>query len=55
MCETIHIHLISSFCLRLFMYSVGALEFSNCSLRDLGVCWNDAFRSIFHFKIDEMS
>ena len=32
------------------MYSVGALELSNCLLRDLGVCWNDAFRSIFHLN-----
>ena len=49
-CETVQVQLISSFCLPLLMYSVGALELSNCLLRDLGVCWNDAFRSVFHLN-----
>jgi len=49
-CETVQVHLISSFCLPLLIYSIGALEFPQCSLRELGVCWNDAFRSTFHLN-----
>jgi len=47
-CETVQVNLISSFCLSLPMYSVGALDLSSGLLRDLGVCWNDAFKSVFH-------
>ena len=49
-CETVQVQLISLFCLPLLMYCVGALELCNCLLRDLGVCWNDAFRSVFHLN-----
>jgi len=37
-CETLEVHLLSSFCLPLLIYSIGALELSWCSLRELGVC-----------------
>ena len=49
-CETVQVQLISSFCLPLLMYCFGALELSNCLLRDLDVCWNDVSRSIFHLN-----
>jgi len=49
-CETVQDHLISSFCLPLLTYSISALDLSSCLLRDLGICWNDAFRSVFHIN-----
>ena len=33
----------------MLIYSVGALELSQSSICELGVCWNDAFRKIFSY------
>ena len=31
-------------------YCIGALQLSETKLRELNVCWNDAFRIVFGFK-----
>jgi Reverse transcriptase (RNA-dependent DNA polymerase) len=48
--EPVKLQLVHSFCLPLLVYCVGALELSVSSLRELGVCWNDAFRKIFGYN-----
>jgi len=39
--------LAKSFCLPLLTYLVGTLDISQSKVRELSVCWNDAFRRIF--------
>jgi hypothetical protein len=34
----------------LLTYSIGALELSVSAVNELAVCWNNAFRKIFHYK-----
>ena len=48
--EPVKVQLIESFCLPLLTYCVGALELSSGAVNELSVCWNDAFRKIFHFN-----
>ena len=38
------------YCLPLSVYCFGALCLTSSAVRQLSVCWNDAFRKIFHFK-----
>jgi len=45
-CEIVQVQLAKSFCLPLLTYLVGALNISQSKVRELGVCWNDAFRRI---------
>ena len=37
-------------CLPLLTYCIGSLRFNPDAIRQLGVCWNDAFRKIFNFS-----
>jgi len=46
--EPVKVHLIKSYCLPL-MTCIGALELNSRAISKLAVCWNDAFRKIFHF------
>ena len=48
--EPVKLQLIKSFCLPLLSYCIGAVELKNRTLADMAVCWNDAFRKIFHFN-----
>jgi hypothetical protein len=48
--EPVKIQLLRSFCLPLLMYCIGAFELSNTAVTELSVCWNDAFRKIFHYN-----
>ena len=47
--EPVKVQLVTSFCLPLLTYSIGALELSNGAVNELAVCWNDAFRKIFNY------
>jgi len=40
---------------RLFSYTccVGAMKLKRSDLQQMSVCWNDAFRCVFHFKRSE--
>jgi hypothetical protein len=48
--EPVKLQLVKSFCLPLLSYSIGAVEFESKALAEMSVCWNDAFRKIFHFN-----
>ena len=48
--EPVKVQLVRSFCTPLLTYCIGALELRNSAVNDLGVCWNDAFRKIFHYN-----
>jgi len=48
--EPVAVQLVKSYCLPLLVYCVGALRLTRSAVRQLSVCWNDAFRKIFHFK-----
>ena len=48
--ETVKLQLVKSFCLPQLSYSIGAMEFKSKALDEMSVCWNDAFRKIFHFS-----
>ena len=43
-CKILQVQQAKSFCLSLLTYSVGALDISRSKVRELAVCWNDAFR-----------
>ena len=38
------------FCLPILLYCLGALCLPQHRVRQLGVCWNDCFRQIFHYN-----
>ena len=48
--EPVTVQLVKSYCLPLLVYCVGALRLTSSAVRQLSVCWNDAFRKIFHYK-----
>ena len=48
--DIIKLHLVKSFCLPLLTYCIGALDLPQYKVRELGVCWNDCFRKIFHYN-----
>jgi len=48
--EPVRVQLIKSYCLPLLVYCIGALHMTRTSVQQLSVCWNDAFRRIFHYK-----
>ena len=48
--EPVKVHLVRSFCTPLLTYCIGALELRSGDVNDLGVCWNNAFRIIFHYN-----
>jgi hypothetical protein len=47
--ENVKLHLITSFCLPILTYCLGALQFSQKEIDEIGVCWNDVFRRIYGF------
>ena len=51
--EPVRVQLIKSFCLPLLVFCIGALYLKRSVVHQLSVCWNDAFRRIFHFKRSE--
>jgi len=48
--EFVKLSLVKSMCLPLLTYCLGALDLPQYEVRDLGTCWNDSFRKIFHFN-----
>jgi len=48
--EPVEVQLIKSYCLPLITYCIGALELNSRAISELALCWNDAFRKIFHFN-----
>ena len=48
--EEVKLHLVKSFCLPMLTYCLAALDLKKSVIRDLAVCWNDAFRKIFHYN-----
>jgi len=48
--EPVAVQLVKSYCLPLLLYCIGALRLTSSAVRQLSVCWNDAFRKIFYFK-----
>ena len=48
--EPVKLQLVKSFCLPMLMYSLGSLELTSSARNDLSVCWNVAFRKIFHYN-----
>ena len=48
--DIIRLHLIKSYCLPLLTYCIGAIDLPHYKVRELGVCWNDCFRKIFHYN-----
>jgi hypothetical protein len=47
--EDVKLHLVKSFCLPMLTYCIAALDIKKSDVRDLAICWNDAFRKIFHY------
>ena len=48
--DVVKLHLVKAFCLPMLTYCVAALDLTKQNIRDLAVCWNDAFRKIFHYN-----
>ena len=49
--EFVKLHLVKSYCLPLLTYCIGLLDLPSCTVKDLGVCWNDTFvRKIFGYN-----
>ena len=48
--EIVHLQLAKSFCLPMLPYCIGALILSKQALQQLCVCWNNAYREVFHYK-----
>jgi len=46
--EPVRVQLIESYCLLLLVYCIGTLRITRTSVQQ--VCWNDAFRTLFHYK-----
>ena len=51
--EPVKLQLVRSFCLPLLVYCLGAIDLNVNTVRELDVCWNDAFRKIFHYRRSE--
>ena len=51
--DPVKVHLVNSYCLPILVYCIGALELDVHSISSLGVCWNNAFRKIFHYSRHE--
>jgi hypothetical protein len=47
--EPVKLQLVKSFCEPLLTYCLGAVELNTKAVHELSVCWNDAFRKIFHY------
>ena len=45
--EPVKLQLVRAFCLPLLVYCLDPLELSHGMVKELGVCWNNAFRKIF--------
>jgi len=48
--EPVAVQLVKSYCPPLLVYCVGGLGLTSSAIRQLSVCWNDAFKKIFYFK-----
>jgi len=48
--EPVKLQLVRAFCLPLLVYSLGALELTPGMVKELGFCWNDAFRKVFSYN-----
>ena len=48
--DVVKLHLVKAFYLPMLTYCVAALDITKQNIRDLAVCWNDAFRKIFHYN-----
>ena len=48
--EPVKVYLVKAYCLPLITYCIGAFELNSSAIKDLAVCWNDAFRKIFRFN-----
>jgi len=48
--QFVKLFLVKCMCLPLPTYCLGALDLPQYKVRDLGTCWNDSFRKIFHFN-----
>ena len=48
--EPVAVQLVKSYCLPLLVYCVAALRLTSSAIRQLSVCWNDAFRKNFNFR-----
>jgi len=48
--EFVRLSLVRSMCLPLLTYCLGALDLPQYRVQDLGVCWNNCFRKIFHLN-----
>jgi len=51
--DLVRVQLVKSFCLPLITYCIGAMQLKRSDLQQVSVCWNDAFRRVFHFKRSE--
>jgi len=49
-CDPVKVQLVKSYCLPLLVYCIRALRLKRSTVQHLSVCWNDAFRKIFHYK-----
>ena len=47
--EVVKLHLVKSFCLPLLTYCIAALDMRKSDIKELAVCWIDAFRKNFHY------
>ena len=48
--EPLKLALVKATCLPILLYCLGALCLPQHRVRQLGVCWNDCFRKIFHYN-----
>ena len=47
--ENTQLSLVHTNCLPMLLYSIAALNLSNCQINELNVAWNNAYRRIFGF------
>ena len=48
--EPVQLALFESYCLPLLTYAAGAVTYNQQQVRDLNVCWNTMYRTVFNFN-----
>ena len=51
--EPVELHLYESYCLPILLYGIDCINLSSQQSQEFEVCWNNAYRKIFGYKLHE--
>ena len=51
--EPVKLHLYESYCLPILLYGIDCINLSSQQSQEFEVCWNNAYRKIFGYKLHE--